>query len=110
VTQRKFVVIALLVALAVSALTPLTLGLTGMLVYDTTRWLVVYIFGPLKPDAYFAQGYAMGLIWPWLVAAVVVLLRQLQAGRDQSPPVRGLLYAGVIYLATLLLALAISAG
>jgi hypothetical protein len=52
----------------------------------------------------------MGLIWPWLVAAVVILLRQLQAGRDQSRTVRGLLYAGVIYLATLLLALAISAG
>ena len=44
------------------------------------------------------------------IAAVVILLRQLQAGRGQSTAVRGLLYAGVIYLATLLLALAISAG
>jgi len=110
VNQRKFVVIALIVALGVSALTLLTSGLAGMLVYDTTRWLVVYVHGPLEPDRYFVQGYVMGLLWPWLVAAVVILLRQLQAGRGRPPLVRGGLYAGVIYLATLLLSLAVSAG
>jgi len=109
-TQRKFVVIALIIAFAVSALTPLTFGLTGMLVYDTTRWLVVFLTGPLQSDEYFVHSYAMGLIWPWLVAAVVILMRQLQAGARQSPLGRACLYAGVVYFATLLLAVVISAG
>ena len=103
-SDRKFLVITLFAAFTYSAATFATFGITGMIIYQTTWWLVVPLFGPFKPDEAFAQGFYFGIIWPWVVFGVIMAMRSRYASDEHSPAARRLHYAAAIYGATLVLA------
>lgn len=108
-SDRKFSAIVLLAAAVVSASTFATFGLTGMIIYQTTWWLVVPLFGPFGRDEAFTGSFHFGIVWPWVVAAVLIAMRSRRVAEERSPSMRRLQYAAVVYGTTLLLAVIVRA-
>jgi len=103
-SDRTFVVFTLLGAFALSALTFLSFGVTGIAIYQTTWWLIIPLFGPFKPDEAFVQVFFFGVVWPWVMAGILIAMRFRYAAERHSPMVRRLHYAAAIYGTTLVLA------